>query len=237
MYMIISYLKQVIRAAAGGKNIPSIVSLIRQFKLYVYYQRNTDVFQNAMPWVTFSAIEFLENYLKKDMKVFEFGGGGSTLFFARKTKELVTVEHDPEWFSALTDQMKSRTNVIWKSYLVVPEPSAAGKLDASNPTHYSSDGVQYSNKTFRAYASVIDQFPDDYFDLVVVDGRSRPSCIMHSLKKVKPGGLLLIDNADRQYYLKNVNQLLGNFSLVCSDFGPVPYYNFFSQSNIYQRIR
>ena len=235
--MIIAYLKQVIRAAAGGKKIPSIVSLLRQFKLYVYYQRNTDVFQNAIPWVTFSAIEFLENYLKKDMKVFEFGGGGSTLFFAGRTKELVTVEHDPEWFSALTAQMKTRTDIIWKSYLVPPEPAATGGVDPSDPTHYVSSGQQYSKKTFRSYASVIDQFPDDYFDLVVVDGRSRPSCTVHSLKKVKPGGLLLIDNADRQYYLKNVNHLLGNFSLVCNDFGPVPYYSFFSQSNIYQRIR
>jgi hypothetical protein len=235
--MIIPYLKQIIRAAAAGKKIPSIFSLIRQFKLYVYYQRNTDVFRNAIPWVTFSAIEFMENYLKDGMKVFEFGGGGSTLFFARKAKELVTVEHDPEWFSALTDKMKTNTNVTWKSYLVLPEPAVAGVLDPSDPTHYSSEDEKFSKKTFRAYASVIDQFPDDYFDLVVVDGRSRPSCTMHSLRKVRPGGLLLIDNADRQYYFKNVNHLLGNFNLVCNDFGPVPYYNFFSQSNIYQRNR
>ena len=34
-----------------------------------------------IPWVTHGAKKWLDSYLKKDMKVFEWGSGGSTLYF------------------------------------------------------------------------------------------------------------------------------------------------------------
>lgn len=233
---MITYFKKIIRAIIDGKKIPSIARLARQQKLYSYYLKNKDVFQNRVPWITFSALEFLEKYLKSDMKVFEFGGGGSTLFFAGKVAELVTVEHDPEWFAALADKLSDQEKVKWKGYLIQPEPSAAVGLDPSDPNHYASEDENFLKSSFQKYSSAIDQFQDNYFDIVVVDGRSRPACMMHSLKKVKVGGLLLLDNADRPYYLKNVHRLLTDFKLVCEDFGPVPYFDFFSQTNIYQKI-
>ncbi|MBL0257980.1 MAG: hypothetical protein IPQ03_10865 [Bacteroidetes bacterium] len=55
-----------------------------------------------MVWLTYPVIDFLKNYLRKDMRVFEYGGGGSTLFFAKRVAELVTVEHDKDWFQKLS---------------------------------------------------------------------------------------------------------------------------------------
>ena len=40
-------------------------------------------------------------------------------------------------------------------------------------------------------------YPDDTFDVVVVDGRERVRCFQHSVAKVKPGGLLILDDVDR----------------------------------------
>ena len=59
------------------------------------------------------------------------------------------------------------------------------------------------------YASVIDRFPDGYFGLVFVDGRSRPSCVKHSIPKIKSGGFLILDDADRNYY-KRAKELLNS---------------------------
>jgi hypothetical protein len=35
---------------------------------------------------------------------------------------------------------------------------------------------------------------------VVVDGRSRVDCARHGLGKIRPGGFLLLDNAQRERY-------------------------------------
>ena len=34
-----------------------------------------------LPWISYGAIDFLDGYLKPDMTVYEYGSGGSTLFF------------------------------------------------------------------------------------------------------------------------------------------------------------
>jgi hypothetical protein len=70
--------------------------------------------------------------------------------------------------------------------------------------------------------------------MVVVDGRARPSCIFHSLKKVKPDGYLVIDNSEREYYLTKLQKLLAVWEK--KDFyGPVPFNYQFSQTTIFQK--
>lgn len=67
---------------------------------------------------------------------------------------------------------------------------------------------EFKDLNFETYVKSIDKFPDNYFDLIIVDGRARPSCIKHAMNKVKTGGVLLIDNADRTYYLQPFPVLL-----------------------------
>lgn len=38
------------------------------------------------------------------------------------------------------------------------------------------------------------------FDLVLVDGRDRVECCRASIPLIKPGGILMLDNAEREYY-------------------------------------
>jgi predicted O-methyltransferase YrrM len=47
-----------------------------------------------------------------------------------------------------------------------------------------------------ANAAAIVSEPDASLDFVVVDGWYRPVCARAALSKLKPGGLLLIDNTD-----------------------------------------
>ena len=42
--------------------------------------------------------------------------------------------------------------------------------------------------------------PDASLDLVVVDGRARVECARRAMPKVKPGGLLLLDDTSRERY-------------------------------------
>ena len=50
------------------------------------------------PWISFSAIELLKKITRPDMRVFEYGSGGSTMFWISRVKELISVEHDLSWY-------------------------------------------------------------------------------------------------------------------------------------------
>ena len=99
--------------------------------------------------------------------------------------------------------------------------SAGGAVDPADPLLYQSGGEQYRGVDFKDYVSQIDACDGASFDLVVVDGRARPSCIMHSAGKVKVGGILLLDDADRPYYTQKTAWYLRNYRcLSFSGYGP-----------------
>jgi predicted O-methyltransferase YrrM len=230
------YLKEIVRAKVGRKHIPGILDLISQYSNYTHYLKARDVFANAIPWITFSAIRYLERYLTKEMSVFEFGGGGSTLFFAARVNRLVTVEHDRTWFDDLKKNIPVRAGLEWTPLMIEGELAEdTNNLLPGEPDHYFSANDDYKGKVFHKYASAIDRYADGTFDLVLIDGRVRPSCMKHSALKVKVGGLLILDNAERDYYLERIGNLLGKFTLVLDDHGPTPYSNTFTQTKIWRR--
>jgi SAM-dependent methyltransferase len=47
------------------------------------------------------------------------------------------------------------------------------------------------------YVAAINEFGDDSFDIVIVDGLHRADCLRRGASKVKPGGLLILDDTDR----------------------------------------
>lgn len=51
-------------------------------------------------------------------------------------------------------------------------------------------------ETIREYVGAIDEFEDQSFDVVIVDGLYRPECLRRGAPKVKPGGLLILDDTD-----------------------------------------
>ena len=51
-----------------------------------------------------------------------------------------------------------------------------------------------------AYVHAIDAEPDASFDVIAVDGRKRVPCLLQAIRKVKPGGLLVLDDAQRERY-------------------------------------
>lgn len=44
----------------------------------------------------------------------------------------------------------------------------------------------------------VDDYPDGFFDLVIVDGRWRDLSVERALRKVRPGGYVYVDNVDVQ---------------------------------------
>jgi len=229
----IRFFKQIIREVAKG-NI-SAVSYIKFYKRWSSaLQPGSNSVADEQPWITFPAIDFLKGYINTGTKVFEYGGGGSTLFFVNRAKVVITVEHDKTWFNALQTVIANKKIANWQGNLIEPEAvSLKAPLDAADPDHYYTGDKVFMENTFKMYATAIDKYADEYFDIVLVDGRSRPSCIQHSLPKIKKGGLLILDNADRKYYLEKTKTALSEFELALDQYSPAPYTDFFTQTNIW----
>jgi hypothetical protein len=152
---------------------------------------------NGLPWLPFELIEWLDLYLKRDMSVFEFGSGGSTIFMAPRVKTLISVEHNPAWHGRVSAELEKRAlnNVTY----LLREPIASG---ATPPAEYWDNyGSDYANMSFERYVKAIDDYPDRSFDLVLVDGRSRKGCLERAIGKTRPGGYIVMDNSSTPEYL------------------------------------
>jgi hypothetical protein len=164
-----------------------------------------------IPWITFDAIVYLEQHLEKAIRVFEYGSGGSTLFWLGFQAVCTSVEHDPQWFALIRDRVGNSSQLDYRLVLPEIDDMPAPNRNVADPQQYLSASPPFRNHTFRSYVGQIDDSPDDFFDVVLIDGRARPACIMHSATKVKLGGLLILDNAERSYYTVKTLSYLKNF--------------------------
>jgi hypothetical protein len=193
---------------------------------------------DGMPWMTFDAINFLKNYLEKKMKVFEYGSGGSSVFFSKLVGEVISVEHDEEWLNSVKGAINNLELRNWKGILIKPEEIPRfTNSDPSNPDEYSTSDNTFKRYSFEKYVKAIDNFPDEYFHLIVIDGRSRPSCIKHSIRKLKHGGLVVVDNADRKVYQRAIKTNLSeSFHDVISSWGPTSYSEEFTKTLVKRKL-
>jgi predicted O-methyltransferase YrrM len=156
-----------------------------------------------VPNLPYAAARYLERQLHPQAVVFEYGGGGSTLWLAKRVAKLTTVEHNRLWFARVEQELKA--SGVTNCTLLLHQPQD----EEASPPSSEDDGYgsQKCCGTFRDYVKTIDGFPDNSFDLVLVDGRSRPACLHHAASKVLPGGLLVLDDVHRDRYHKAMHGL------------------------------
>lgn len=152
-------------------------------------------FSSGMPWLNFETKEWLDKNLNKEMIVFEYGCGGSTLYLSSRVKKIISVDHDQNWISIVEGEMKKRGITNCELFCCPPEESSA-----ATDKNYLSTDQDFSNKSFQKYVEKINEYPDNYFDLVVVDGRARNGCLLNLLPKIKNNGYVLLDNSERKEY-------------------------------------
>lgn len=164
------------------------------WKLKKYFI-NLNPLKDRIPWMVYDSIFWLDKYLKKDMKIFEWGSGGSTLFFIKKEVKLISVEHDKKWYKTIKPMTVTYKDIIYKLL-----PPSKGKV-------FRSSAAEYKDLSFEKYCRQISSYEDNSFDLVCVDGRARNDCIKLALKKVRLGGYLILDNSERDIYAKGIYSL------------------------------
>lgn len=54
---------------------------------------------NEIPWFTYPAFEFIHQFDLSQKTIFEWGSGNSSVYFAKKCKQIISIEHDEAWFN------------------------------------------------------------------------------------------------------------------------------------------
>jgi len=134
-------------------------------------------YKSDSPWLTRSANNILDSYLSKSDIGLEFGSGRSTIWFAKRISHLTSVEHDENW-AIKVKQLLQKTQTTNVNY------------------HLLSTDTRDNNGANSPYVSIIDTFDDGSLDFCLVDGSHREFCVLKSLEKIRPGGLLVIDNVN-----------------------------------------
>src|SRR6185369_15472611 len=64
-----------------------------------------------IPWYTYPAIDFIEPRLRRDYRVFEYGSGWSTLWWADRVASVQAVEHDAAWSKLVAAQLPANAQL------------------------------------------------------------------------------------------------------------------------------
>ena len=150
--------------------------------------------ENPYPWLTNKTINFLKSYKGDDINLFEWGSGASTLWYSKQGYNVYTVEHDKEWYESLiSHQIYKENKNIEITYI-----SLQISKNRDKDCILSSRMPGYD---FTDYVNAINKYNYEFFDLIVVDGRSRVHCLNVALRHLKRGGWIILDNADRKDYM------------------------------------
>lgn len=143
----------------------------------------------GLPWISYPALRFLQDNVKPGMRVFEWGSGGSTVFFARLNCNITSIESSHFWYSKLEEGLghltkDERARVEMRFIRADPNEYPQGLDDYISSVH---DGASW--------------------DLILVDGWERVRCAEAAQGDLAPGGMLLFDNSDQKQFADAPNRL------------------------------
>jgi predicted O-methyltransferase YrrM len=161
-------------------------------------------------WYTYPALDMLKRVIRREWRVFEYGSGNSSLWWARQCGSITAVEHDSRYAEFVRSQ-GIPTNlelVLWRSGKTADRTSLSMAHEFFNLfPDLPSLGVQEKDaehgltcRGFEAYAGEIVRFGRGHFDVVIVDGMARSLTAYFAARFVKPSGIVIFDNSDRWQY-------------------------------------
>ena len=175
--------------------------------LKVYYKL-FNLLKPGRPWTTPASILIFEKVLNENMVGLEYGSGRSTLFFSKHLGKLVSIEHYAEWYKKV-NKILEEENINNVDYLYIPKNSEEDIDDNSNEFHNKFTGNE-ERPEYADYANKVLDYDDNYFDFVLIDGRSRVNCGLNAMAKLKPGGMFVLDNSERKRY-QRLHEALKNW--------------------------
>ena len=139
-------------------------------------------------------------------RMLEWGAGGSTRLFLEalpSLKELVSIEHDRQWHAAVA---KAIDDPRLQLHFVPPDsPAPPGSIRDPEVQSWAKR-AEFEPSLMRSYVQRARDVGGP-FDAVFVDGRARRFCISAGFELLRPGGVLILHDAQRTDYHDVVNGL------------------------------
>ena len=138
------------------------------------------------PWIVPAAIGWLRRRIRSDWSVLELGSGRSTVWFARRAGQVISLEDNEFW----VEQTRGRLEDL------------------------GLQNAELRQLPVERFAAEVDALPDGTFDLVVMDFLEAPTVtridvLKPAMRKVRAGGHLLLDDSDRPGYAEAFELLAG----------------------------
>lgn len=171
----------------------------------------------GVPWFSYRAIRFLDDFLTPEMRVLEFGSGGSTVFFARRVQRTVSIENDPSWH----DRLSRRLDELGLGNVELIHAHA----DLDSPEGFRSSPFMNAHSGEPADVVVVDSCDYRTYEL-------RPVAVDVARHLVKPGGVLVLDDYSR--YKRTVADLPGWERTVFK--GPGPARRDLTSTAVFRRV-
>lgn len=139
-----------------------------------WHSGGREVIVGDTPAMSEETVKFIESIITRDMRILEFGSGGSTIWFAKRAKKVISFEHQKDWYLAVKERLNKRghNNVslnLRPRYLYKMKPRIYGRFDI----------ILVDPKARNKDNEII---------------QSRLLCAKFSYQFLKPGGYLIIDD-------------------------------------------
>lgn len=158
-----------------------------------------------IPWVTYPFLEFFEERLNNEFIMFEYGSGNSTLYYSKRVKQLVTVEHDSTWFNQVKKRLPENVNIMYKA-------------------------LEYGGEYAEAASST-----NQKFQIIIVDGRDRVNCCRNAIGALTEDGVVVLDDSERPQYQPALDYLKENKFAQLDFWGLVPGFSHKRCTSIFYR--
>lgn len=152
---------------------------------YWFAKLNKWVFERRFPdapWLSESVVYLIDSWLRTTDRGIEWGAGRSTVWLASRIEHLTSIESNHQWYEHTKRMLRDR-GIQGKVTLRII--SVDDVNDDDSPESHP-------------YSDIVGDIPDESLDFALVDGiKLRVLCMEKVIPKIKPGGLLILDNAER----------------------------------------
>lgn len=162
--------------------------------------------ERALPWVSWPCIDFLNGRDLESRRVFEYGGGGSTLYFLNRGCHVSTVENSSSWADRIIKKVAGFSSQL--DLRVIEMPEHPGDAEAELAKRYVE--------------TVAEGAP---WDLVLVDGVDgtpsvRMDCLAAAKRCISARGIVILDDSWRPEYSRAPEIMAGFSHLIFQGLGP-----------------
>lgn len=160
---------------------------------------------NPIPWLTYSFINFLTPRLQNSFTVLEFGTGNSTLWFSKKVKSIIAIEHNLDWYNFMLRRIPSNV------------------------------AIQFVDmNSFQSYGMILEKTTDK-FDIIINDGIFRNEIAKTCHNSLTENGVIIFDNLQVDDYREGVEYLLNLGFKKIDFIGMLPIVGYDNTTSIFYR--